>query len=56
MQGAFAEQHVRVHEGVRDHAVHRAPQHRQALRRRPRDLQNHAHHGAGSSQVMAPSP
>ena len=57
VEGADAKQHARVHEGVRDHAVDRACQHRAALRRgRVGDVSDPPHHGARTAQVVAGVP
>ena len=51
MQGPTSQQYVRVHEGVRDHAVDRACKRRQTFRSRSGNVENHAHHGTGLAQV-----
>ena len=51
MQRPPSQQHVRVHEGVRDHAVHRARQRRQTVRGCSGNVENHAHHRTRATQV-----
>ena len=56
-EGAHAEQHARIHEGVRDHAVHRARQHRAPLRRgRLGDLADPPHHRARATALSVGMP
>ena len=57
LEGADAKQHARLHEGVRDHAVDQARQHRAPFWRcRARDIADPACHRASAAAVASRVP